>query len=63
MEESDKSYWEQFLNQEIEVSMLVSGNKPRYYKGTVKAVYEEKLLLEDRKKGELQLCFNGLSRV
>ena len=63
MEQTDEQmHWHKFLQKRISLTKLVNG-KELYYKGIVVAVYSDKLILDDRKLGEIPISYEGLSVI
>ena len=62
MEQNEQKYWMRFLNKNISLVKLVDG-KELFYRGVVKAVFADKIILDDRKIGDVPLVFEGLSVI
>lgn len=54
--------WKKFLNRHV--SLLKEANSRRlFYRGVIVAVLDNKIILKDRKLGEIPLSFDGLSLI
>ena len=62
MEQNEQEYWIRFLDKNISLVKLVN-RKELFYRVVVKAVLVDKLILDDRKIGEIPLGFDGLSII
>ena len=60
--QTEKECWMRFLGKYISL-LKKSNNQDFYYNGTVKAVFENKLILDDRKLGEIPISFDGLTII
>jgi len=58
----ETEYWKKFLGKYISL-LKKSNSQDFYYNGTVKAVFENKLILDDRKLGEIPISFDGLTII
>ena len=58
--DEQKEYYNRFLNKYIKIIKTIN-NTQLYYQGTVKAVFEDKLILDDRKLGEIPITYEGMN--
>lgn len=61
-ERTERKVWERFLNKHISL-LKKSGGNDRFYNGKVVRILDDKLILDDRKLGEIPLTFEGLSVI
>ena len=57
--DEEKKVWETHKGEKVTVVRYILG-KPLYYTGIIKEITEEKLIFEDRKIGNMVLCFRDL---
>jgi len=62
MEHTEQRIWQRFLNKNVSLTKLIKG-RVFFYRGVVVKVLEDKLILDDRKLGEIPLSFEGLSII
>lgn len=55
---NEQEYWKRFLNKTITVL-----KEKYYYTGLLKEVLEDKIILDDRKTGEMLISFDNLSLI
>ena len=62
MEQNEQECWMRFLNKNISLVKSVN-EKELFYRGIVIKIFSDKLILDDRKLGEIPLGFDGLSVI
>ena len=62
MEQNEQKYWVRFLNDNISLVKVING-KELFYRGVVIKIISDKIILDDRKLGEIPLGFEGLSVI
>ena len=59
---TERDYWDRFLGKYVNL-LKESNGKDFYFNGIVTAVLESKLILNDRKLGEIPISFQGLTMI
>ena len=57
----EKEYYKRFLGKHIKTILKFGENKIQYYQGEVIEIFEDKLMLDDRKLGKIPIGFEGLT--
>lgn len=61
MEQAEqKEYYKRFLNKFIKITKSVN-KQELYYRGIVKAIFDDQLILDDVKLGEIPISYDGLT--
>jgi hypothetical protein len=56
----EKVYWEKLILKFVRLTKTSNG-KDLHYSGVIKAVFDDKIIIDEIKFGEIPLTFNGLS--
>jgi len=58
--QAEKEFYQRFLNKYVKIIKLVQ-RKTYFYRGFVKAVFDDKLIIDDIKLGQVPISFNELT--
>lgn len=57
---TEENIWKQYIGKYLSLVKTLDNSKQLYYQGIVKQVFDDKLLITDRFKGDLILSFDKL---
>ena len=59
---SEKTVWESYINKDVSLMKQVE-DRTYFFKGIIIEVLDNKIILDDRKLGEIPLTLDGLSII